>query len=83
MKILALDLSTKSTGYAVYDDNKLMVIPASEQVKPVKVIIEGDALVREFTQNTDHQDQTLEYTFTTTYGAEVAFEGLFGTYDIQ
>ena len=66
-----------------YDDNKLMVIPASEQVKPVKVIIEGDALVREFTQNTDHQDQTLEYTFTTTYGAEVAFEGLFGTYDIQ
>ena len=24
MKILALDLSTKSTGYAVYDDNKLI-----------------------------------------------------------
>ena len=65
-----------------YDDTKLMGLPASEQVKPVKIVMEGDALVREIPTNQTNEDQTVEYTMTTMYGAAVAFGGVFGYYNI-
>ena len=66
-----------------YSDDKVLVIPASDQVKPVKLVLEGEVMVNAVQDNTTNRDQTLEYTVTSMYGAEVVFEGLFGVYHLE
>lgn len=65
-----------------YDDDKLLVLPASEQAKPIKIVVEGDGAIREATVQQDNQDQTLEYTYTTEYGVNVIIDTAFGIYEI-
>lgn len=65
-----------------YDDNQLLVLPANG-VKPVKVIFEGDALVREVNDHTVNMDMSFDYRFITRFGTNVVFSSLYGHYDLN
>ncbi|AZV43719.1 hypothetical protein BAOM_3110 [Peribacillus asahii] len=64
-----------------YDDNKLLVLPAND-AKPVKLVFEGDSLVKEVSDGTQNMDMSLEYKFLTRFGVQVVFNTLYGSYTI-
>lgn len=83
MKIVQLPrVHKQGTLDFAYDDSKLLVLPESDTIKPVKIVVEGDAMVREVTVPQTNQDQTLEYIYTSMYGADVIFDGAFGVYEL-
>lgn len=65
-----------------YDDKELLIVPASETSRPIKVVVEGSGMVREATVPQINQDQTHEYTYTTSYGVNVVIDSAFGHYKI-
>lgn len=65
-----------------YNDDQLLVLPANG-VKPVKIIFEGDSLVREVNDNTANMDMSFDYRFITRFGTAVVYESLFGIYNLN
>lgn len=64
-----------------YDPKKLLILPSND-VKPIKLVFEGESLVRETTDNTENVDMTFDYKFITKFGVETVFSTLFGTWDL-
>lgn len=62
-----------------YDDDQLLVLPNNGNT-PIKVIFEGESLVREVSDNTENMDMSFDYRFLTRFGTKVIFENLFGSY---
>lgn len=65
-----------------YDDSKVLILPASEQTRPIKVVLEGTGMIREATVPQTNQDQTIEYTYTTMMGVNVVIDSAFGIYEL-
>lgn len=66
-----------------YDDNTLLVLPANETARPIKIVVEGNGMIREATVPQTNQDQTLEYTYTTGYGVNVVIDSAFGIVELE
>lgn len=64
-----------------YDDNKLLVLPVSDN-KPIKIVFEGDSLVKEVSDGTTNMDMSLEYKFITKFGTAVVFNQLYAEYTL-
>jgi hypothetical protein len=62
-------------------DSRLMILPTAD-VKPIKIVYEGDSLVKEVSDGTDNMDMSLEYKFITRFGVNVVFNTLYGMYEI-
>jgi hypothetical protein len=58
-----------------------MILPTAD-VKPIKIVYEGDSLVKEVSDGTDNMDMSLEYKFITRFGVNVVFNTLYGMYEI-
>lgn len=63
-----------------YDDNKLLILPAN--TAPIKIVYEGDSVVKEVSDGTTNMDMTMEYKFITKFGTAVVFNNLYGEYEI-
>jgi hypothetical protein len=64
-----------------YDDNKLLVLPSTD-VRPVKLVFEGDSMVKEVSDGLSNQDMSLEYKFLTRFGTQIVFNTLYGDYTL-
>src|SRR5690606_4184150 len=64
-----------------YDDNQILVLPANDD-KFIKLVFEGDDMVRETTDNTANVDMTFDYSFISHWGVKTVFSSLFGTYTL-
>lgn len=64
-----------------YNDNQLLILPSGDN-KPVKVVYEGDAIVKEVSDGLTNMDMSLEYKFMTKFGTELVFNTLFGVYNL-
>ncbi|MBL4950992.1 hypothetical protein JK635_01900 [Neobacillus sp. YIM B02564] len=65
-----------------YDDNKLLILPSNDN-RPVKLVFEGDSLVKEVSDGTQNMDMSLEYKFMTKFGVQVIFNTLYGEYTLS
>ena len=50
--------------------------------KPIKVLKEGESLIRQNQDGLDNQDMTVEYTFLTKYGVSIILNKYYGAYKI-
>lgn len=62
-----------------YDDDQLLILPATN-IKPIKLVFEGDSMVREVNDNTANMDMSFDYRFLTRFGTSVIFDALYGHY---
>lgn len=63
------------------DDNVLMFLPANTQ--PIKLVREGESMIKEVSDGTDNMDMTLEHTFLDNFGIAVVFSRFYGMYDMS
>lgn len=70
-----------NTFQFAYDDNLLLILPSND-IKPVKLVFEGDSLVKEVSDGTDNMDMSIEYKFITKFGTQVVFNTLYGSYSM-
>lgn len=63
------------------DDKRLFILPAN--TKPIKVVSEGESMIRERTTAQENEDMSLEYNFMSRYGISVIFDESFGMYAIE
>ena len=64
---------------AVADDT-LFILTGDE--KPIKVVKEGESIIRETNNGLENQDMTLEYTFQTKVGVSTILNNYYGAYTI-
>lgn len=64
-----------------YNDNQLLILPATD-VRPIKLVFEGKALVKNIDDETAHMDMSFTYGFLTRFGCKVIFDNLFATYNL-
>lgn len=62
------------------DDKRLMVLPAN--AKPIKLVREGQSMIKEVSDGTTNMDMSLEYTFITRFGLSVIFNEMIGMYEL-
>lgn len=62
------------------DDKALFILPAN--TKPIKMVSEGESLIREKMTAQDNEDMSIEYNFITRYGFSVLFDKALGFYKI-
>lgn len=65
-----------------YDDNKLLILPLTDN-KPIKLVFEGESMVKEVSDGTSNMDMSLEYKFITKLGTAVVFSTLYGEYSLS
>ncbi|MFR4986948.1 MAG: hypothetical protein ACLUCH_06090 [Lachnospirales bacterium] len=61
-------------------DDMLYILTGGE--KPIKVLKEGESLIRQNQDGLDNQDMTVEYTFLTKYGVSIILNKYYGAYKI-
>lgn len=64
-----------------YDDQKLLVLPANDD-RFIKLVFEGDSMVKNTTDNTVNTDMTYDHSFITRFGCKLIFSVLFGEYEL-
>ncbi|HLG28306.1 MAG TPA: hypothetical protein VI423_11015, partial [Paenisporosarcina sp.] len=62
-----------------YDDDQLLVLPANDD-RFIKIVFEGDDMIKQTTEATENQDMSLEHKFLTRFGVKTVFSSLFGEY---
>ncbi|PLR72310.1 hypothetical protein [Bacillus sp. UMB0728] len=83
MTLVQLPTVHKANSFEfAYDDNQLLILPSGEN-KPVKLVYEGDSLVKEVSDGTENMDMSLEYKFITKFGTNVVFSSLYGVYKLS
>ena len=60
-------------------DSKLFVMPGTQ---PIKVVREGDPVIKETADGVSNMDMTLEYTYLTRWGVTVVFTNYYGIYEV-
>lgn len=63
------------------DNKKILIVPAG--IKPVKLVNEGQARIREISDSTQNMDQSVEYDFQMKMGVGVVFNELYGSYTLE
>jgi hypothetical protein len=80
MTLIQLPAVHKANSFDfAYDDDQLLVLPANDD-KFIKIVFEGDDLVRETTDNTANVDMSFDYSFIAHWGVKTVFSSLFGQY---
>lgn len=64
-----------------YDDNQLLILPANAG-RFIKLLFEGDDMMKEVTDETTNIDMSLDYRFITRFSAAVVLSTLFGVYTL-
>lgn len=64
-----------------YNDDQLLVLPNNND-RFIKIVFEGEDYMREVTEETEHQDMSLEYKFMVRMGITSIFSSLFGVYNL-
>lgn len=64
------------------DNEKLLLMPVDPDNKPIKVVNEGEAYVKQIADGDTNQDMTYEYELMQKLGVNVVINQLFGTYKI-
>lgn len=83
MTLVQLPTVHKANSFEfAYNDNQLLILPSGDN-KPVKLVYEGDSLVKEVSDGTDNMDMSLEYKFITRFGTNVVFNNLYGVYNLS
>lgn len=81
MTIVQLPAVHKANSFDfAYEDNKLYVLPATDD-RFIKIVFEGDDMIKQVNENTENVDMSLEYKFLTKFGVTVVFSSLFAQYD--
>lgn len=62
------------------DDKRLMILPANS--KPIKVVREGQSLIKEVSDGTTNADMSMEYKFLTQFGVATIFNVMYGMYEL-
>lgn len=62
------------------DDKTLMILPAN--TKPIKVVTEGQSMIKAINDGVTNLDQTMEYTFIKRFGIGIIFDTSFGVYKL-
>jgi hypothetical protein len=60
------------------ENDRLIILPAN--AKPIKVVKEGEPLVKEVSDGLTNRDMSMEYEFISQYGVAVVFNLLYGQY---
>jgi len=63
------------------DDNVLMVLATDN--KPVKVVREGQSMIKEVSSGTENLDMSIEHMFLTQYGVATVFNNAYGVYTVS
>lgn len=71
----------RGTTEFAYDDDTLFVMAGD--ARPVKIVFEGESLVKEVSDGTTNMDMSLEYKFLTKWGCNVVFDSVFGVYTLS
>lgn len=62
-----------------YDDNQLLILPGTD-IKPIKLVFQGESMVREVNDNTENMDMSFDYRFITRFGTQIIFDHLYARY---
>lgn len=64
------------------DNSKLLLMPVDPNNKPIKLVNEGEAIVKQINDGETNQDMTYEYELMQKLGINVVINQLFATYEI-
>lgn len=62
------------------DDKRLMILPAN--AKPIKLVREGQSMIKEVSDGTTNMDMSMEYKFLTQFGVATIFNLMYGMYEL-
>lgn len=69
------------TSTRIINDNVLLIMPVADN-KFIKLVYEGDSMIREITDNTVNKDMTYEFKYMTKIGVSTIIGRYFGTWNI-
>lgn len=82
MTLITLPTVHKANSFDfAYDDKQLLILP-SNNTRPVKVVFEGDSLMKETSDSTANVDMSFDYSFIAEFGINVVFDSVFGAYTL-
>ncbi|GCD10435.1 hypothetical protein [Clostridium tagluense] len=80
-KVLVIEQVHKANTFDfAIDAKKLLILPAN--VKPVKMVNEGESLINEVSDGTRNMDGSMEYMFQKKMGTSVIFNVMYGSWDL-
>ncbi|WP_125154449.1 hypothetical protein [Clostridium rectalis] len=62
------------------NDKKLLIIP--NNIKPVKLVNEGQTIIKEVSDGITNMDMSMEYAFQKKFGVGVVFNAMYGSFEI-
>lgn len=71
---------TSGTFSFQIDNDRLMILPSN--IKPIKVIREGESMMKEVSDGLTNQDMSMEHKFITNFGVATIFNQLYGMYQL-
>jgi len=83
MTLVELPVAHKAGTFEfAYDDKQLLVLPTNND-RFIKVVYEGDDLVKQTENEQENNDMSFEYLYLTKFGTNTVFSSLFGIYNLQ
>lgn len=64
-----------------YDDKQILILPANDD-RFIKIVFEGEDMIKNTTEGTQNTDMTLEHKFITSFGTSVVMSTLFAEYKL-
>lgn len=82
MTLVQLPQAHKANTFEfAYDDNQLLILPNAAD-KFVKIVFEGDDMIKEVSDNITNNDMSIEYKYITRFGTQTVFSSVFGLYKL-
>jgi hypothetical protein len=79
--LLTIPQSHKANTFDfMIDNDRLMILPAN--IKPIKVVREGEPMIKEVSDGLTNLDQSMEYKFIDSFGVACVFNALYGMYSL-
>ena len=81
IRLMAIpQVNEQGTRNKKLDNKKLLLMPIDADNKPIKLVNEGEAIVKQINDGETNQDMTYEYELMQKLGINVVINQLFGTY---
>ena len=81
IRLMAIpQVNEQGTRNKKLDNKKLLLMPIDPDNKPIKLVNEGEAIVKQVNDGATNQDMTYEYELMQKLGINVVINQLFGTY---
>lgn len=81
IRLMAIpQVNEQGTRNKKLDNKKLLLMPIDADNKPIKLVNEGEAIVKQVNDGATNQDMTYEYELMQKLGINVVINQLFGTY---